>query len=170
MLAAGGAAFAQRVAVTNTKPVVDGVIKPGEYSFSKDFKQLTLYVTRTADALYVGVVGETTGWVAFGLGSLRMDGATIFMGFVGTDGKVQFKPQAGRGHTHHDTTKEVSDSVIAYAMKETGSTTTLEVELKPDMYIKSGQGFLDVIYAEGTDKSFVPYHMFRGAIELTLAK
>ena len=114
------------------------------------------------------MVGVTDGWVAFGLGSQKMDGATIFIGYVGADGKVQFKPQAGRGHRHQDTTADVTATIVKYAMTDTGGKTTLEVELNPASYIKAGQTVLDMIYAVGTDKSFVPAHMFRGAIELTL--
>jgi hypothetical protein len=170
LFAIGATAFAQdaALAITKTKPVVDGVVNPDEYSFSKDYKDLVLYVNRTADALTVGVVGVTTGWVAFGLGSQKMDGATIFIGFVKSDGTVQFKPQAGRGHSHRDTTADVTATIVKYAMKETGGKTTLEVELKPASYIKAGQASLDMIYAVGTDDSFVPGHMFRGAIGITL--
>jgi hypothetical protein len=165
-----GAAFADSLAVTTTQPTVDGVVKAGEYSYSKDAQQLTLYVNRTADALSVAVVGKTAGWVAFGLGSLRMDGATIFMGYVQPDGTVQLKPQAGQGHSHRDTTKDVQDTILASAMTESSGVTTLEVTLRPDTYVKSGQSVLDLIYAEGSDDSFQPKHMFRGTLELTLSK
>jgi hypothetical protein len=171
LLAIGTTAFAQdaTLATTTTKPVVDGVVNPKEYSFSKDFGDLQLYVSRTADALYVGVVGNSTGWVAFGLGSLKMDGADIFMGYVSSKGVVNFKPQVGRGHTHHDpTSTDINASIVSYAMKETGGKTTLEAQLKPDLYIKSGQSVLDMIYAVGTDDSFIPTHMFRGWITLKL--
>ncbi len=172
LLTVGAVAFGQSetLAVTTNKPVVDGVVNPNEYSFSKDYKDLVLYVSRTADSLYVAVVGNTTGWVAFGLGSLKMDGANIFIGYVQKDGKVQFKPQAGRGHIHRDTTQEVTSSIVSYAMKEAGGKTTLEVELKPALYVKAGQATLDMIYAVGTEDSFVPGHMFRGWITLKLAK
>lgn len=56
---------------------------------------LALYVNRTSSALDVTVVADTPGWVTVGLGSLMMDGATIFRGFIGLDGKVTFKTQAG---------------------------------------------------------------------------
>jgi len=171
LLAIGAAAFGQAatLTVTTSKPVVDGVVNPKEYSVAMDYKDLVLYVSRTADALYVAVVGNTTGWVAFGLGSQKMDGATIFMGFVQSDGKVQFKPQAGRGHAHRDTTADVMATIGSYVMKEAGGKTTLEVELKPASYIKTGQAALDMIYAQGTEKSFTPIHMLRGALSLKLA-
>jgi hypothetical protein len=169
LLASAGTGFAQTLAITTNKTVVDGVVNPSEYSFSKDFKKLVLYINRTSDALYVAVVGNTKGWVAFGLGSLLMNGSTIFMGYVKNDGTAQFKPQAGKNHTHQDTTKAVADTIVAYAMKEADGKTTLEVELKPASYITSGQSELDVIYAEGTEKSFLPIHMFRGSLAVKFA-
>jgi hypothetical protein len=150
--------------------MVDGVVNPDEYSFTQNFGDLTLYVNRTADALYLGAVGNTTGWVSVGLGSLKMDGATIFIGYVGADGKVQFKPQAGSGHSHKDVGGDVSGTIISYAMKETGGKTTLEIALRSAAYVKAGQSALQIIYAEGTEKSFTPRHMMRGALSLALAK
>ena len=172
LIALGAAVFGQAksLAITTNKTVVDGVVKPGEYSLTQDFDELSLYVNRTADALYLAVVGNTTGWVSVGLGSLKMDGATMFMGFVGSDGKVQFKPQTGSGHSHKDAGSDVSGTIISSAIKESGGKTTLEIALRPAAYIKSGQSALQIIFAEGTEKSFIPRHMFRGALSVPLAK
>lgn len=164
----GAAGFAQSLSVTTNKPVIDGVVKASEYSFSQQFDSLTLYANRTKDALSLAIAGDTTGWVSVGLGSLKMDGATIFIGFVGADGKVQFKTQAGTGHRHTDAPKSVEDSVTAYAMKEANGKTTLELSLTPAAYIKSDQTSLDIIYAVGEDKSFVPRHSSRGSLSLKL--
>jgi hypothetical protein len=164
----GATGFAQSLAITTNKTVIDGVVKADEYSFTQQFDSLTLYANRTKDVLSLAIVGDTTGWVSIGLGSLKMDGATIFMGFVGKDGKAQFKTQAGTGHRHTDATKSVADSVSAYAIKEADGKTTLELSVTPSAYIKSGQSALDVIYAVGEDKSFIPKHSSRGALSLKL--
>jgi|SRR5208337_3009970 len=160
--------FAQSLSVTTNKPVIDGVVKANEYSFSQQFDSLTLYANRTKDTLSLAIVGDTTGWVSVGLGSLKMDGSTIFIGFVGADGKVQFKTQTGTGHRHVDAPKSVADSVTAFAMKEADGKTTLELSLTSAAYIKSGQTSLDIIYAVGEDKSFVPPHSSRGSVSLKL--
>jgi len=172
LTAVGAVAFSQAktLAVTTGKVSVDGVVSPDEYSFSQDFDSISVHVKRTADALYLAAVGDSTGWVALGLGSLRMDGATIFMGFVGRDGKVQFKPQAGSGHSHRDVGSEVSATIISYAVKEAAGKTTMELALKPAAYIKDGQKDLQLIYAVGTEKSFIPRHMARGALSLALVR
>jgi hypothetical protein len=170
-IALGTAAFGQTkaLATTTNKTVVDGVVNPAEYSFSQDFGELSLYANRTANTLYLGIVGNTTGWVSVGLGSLKMEGATIFIGFVGSDGKVQFKPQVGSGHSHKDVSGDVAATIISSAMKEAGGKTTLEIALKPAAYIKAAQPALLVIYAQGTEKSFIPRHMLRGALSIPLA-
>jgi hypothetical protein len=164
----GNTGFAQNLAVTTNKTVIDGAVNPNEYSFTKQFDSLTLYANRTKDLLSLAIVGDTTGWVAVGLGSLKMDGATIFMGFVGADGKVQFKTQTGTGHRHTDAPQSAADTVSAYAIKEANGKTTLELSVSPAAYIKDKQSALDVIYAVGEDKSFIPRHSSRGALGLTL--
>ncbi len=170
-VAAAGFAQGKALAVGTDKPDVDGVVKAGEYAVEKDLGPMQVYLSRTADALYVAAVGSTSGWIAVGLDSQKMQGATIFMGFVGEDGKVQFKPQAGAGHAHANVTdKTIPDSVLSYAIKEKGGKTTLEVALKADRYIKAGQGSLDMIFAIGPAKSFSPYHTFRGFQKVALAQ
>jgi hypothetical protein len=156
--------------ISMTAPVVDGVVNLGEYAFTKDFGPLALSVSRTADTLFLAVVGKTTGWVGVGTGAQRMDGATIFIGFVDNDGKVQFKPQVGQGHTHNDTTQEVMNTITASSMKESGGATTLELALKSAAYIAKDQDSLDLIVAVGAEDSFSPHHMFRTALSITLAK
>jgi hypothetical protein len=172
LIAAGTAAFAQSaaLAVTSTAPTVDGVVNAGEYGWSTDLKGLALYASRTADSLFVAVVGDTKGWVAFGLGSQRMNGATIFMGFVKADGTVEFKPQEGRGRAHFDVGAGVTATVVAHKMTEADGKTTLEVELKAAPYIAAGAAGLDAIWAMGSADSFLPVHVSRGSLSIPLAK
>ena len=169
LTSAGTAAFAQgKLGVSARKPSIDGVIQAGEYGYSQDFdQQMTLYASRTATTLYLAVVANTTGWVAVGLGSPRMDGADIFMGFV-KDGKVTFKPQLGKGHRHSDAPADVADTLVSYAMKQAGGKTTLEVALKAGAYVKGGQSSLDVIFAMGDQDSFTQYHSYRNTTSLAL--
>ncbi|MGA2479544.1 MAG: DOMON domain-containing protein [Spirochaetia bacterium] len=165
LLALGaGTGFAQSLAVTANKTVVDGVVHPDEYSFTQVSGPLTLYANRTASTLNIALTGKTRGWVAVGLGSLKMNGASIFIGYVGNDGKVQFKPQLGSGHSHKDT----SAAVISYAIRTEGDTTTMEIALNANEYVKSGQASLDLIFAMGEDKSFVSYHSYRSSLSLKL--
>ena len=58
--------------------------------------------------------------------------------------------------------------MISYAIKTEGDTTTMEIALKANEYVKSGQASLDLIFAMGEDKSFVSYHSYRGSLSLKL--
>jgi hypothetical protein len=167
LVAAAGFAQDASLVVGANKTVVDGAIKADEYSFTKDFGSLALFANRTADTLYLAVDGKTSGWVAVGLSSLKMNGATIFMGFVGGDGKVQFKPQTGSGHSHSGGA-DVGTTIVSYAIKEANGRTTLELALKADAYLSKGQATLDLIFAVGPEKSFSPRHTYRGALSLKL--
>lgn len=172
VLLAAGAGFSQdaSLAIGGKATVVDGVAKADEYGFARDFGQLTLYLNRSADTLWIGVVGATEGWVAVGLDSRKMDGATIFMGFVDAAGKVQFTTQIGSGHTHQElTSKDVADSIVAEAMKEEKGKTTLELALKAGTWVTKGQAALDLIFAMGGQDSFAPRHSYRGSLEVKLA-
>jgi len=160
---------AKPLALSSNKIVINGAVKSSDYSFSQTYDELTLYVNRTSSVLDVAVVADTTGWVAVGLGSLTMDGATIFIGFMGLDGKVSFKPQAGSGHSHHDVGADVRATIISFAIKETAGKTTMQLALRPAAYIKPGQSILPIIFAFGTRKSFLPLHAFHGALSLPLA-
>jgi hypothetical protein len=156
--------------VGTTSPEVDGVVKAGEYAVQKDFGPMRISLSRTADTLFVAASANNKGWIAVGLGTNVMNGATIFMGFVGDDGKVQFKPQTGSGHTHADPSGSAAmDSVVSYAVKEELGKTTLELALKADSYIKGGQSTLDMIFAIGPAKAFSPYHVFRAFQKVPLA-
>ena len=156
-----------RLTMGSKKPSVDGIIQAGEYTFSQDFdQQMTVYASRTATTLYLAVVGNTTGWVAIGIGQ-KMDGADIFMGYV-KGGKASFKPQLGSGHSHHDAPADVAATVESYALKERGGKTTLEVALKVGPYIKGGQSSLDVIFAMGDQGNFNQYHSYRNLASIPL--
>lgn len=170
-LVAGGTAFAQdaKLAVSANAPTVDGVVKADEYSFTKDFGKVQLFLSRSADNLWIGVVGSTEGWVAVGLDSLRMDRAAMFMGSVDPAGKVQFKPQVGVGRSHKDTA-EKTDSIVASAMKEAGGRTTLEFALKEGSWLTKGQSGLNLIWAYGGRDSFSSLHRGRGSLAVALAQ
>lgn len=171
LFALGSAAlYAQdaALAMSSTKPAVDGVVAPGEYAFQKDFGQMKLFVSRSADTLSIAVVGNTAGWVAAGVGAERMDKATIFMGYA-ADGATQFKAQVGVSHRHQDAASEVAASVRSYAVKQDGGKTTLEIALDPATYLKANQSVLNLIVAVGSEASFAPRHIARNAIAIKLA-
>ena len=82
--AATGFAQSGSLAASTNKTVVDGVVNPGEYSYNQEFGPLSP-VRRIAPRTPCTSRSRErrTGWVAVGLGSLKMNGSTIFIGFVG---------------------------------------------------------------------------------------
>ncbi len=165
LLCAAAYSFAQGLAVGTAKPVVDGVIDAAQYAYKQDFGQMTLYFQRSADMLYIGAVGKTTGWVAVGLGS-KMNAAPIYIGYF-AGGKGQFMTEVGAGHAHQEAAEEaIVHSVSSWAVKEQGGVTTLEIALKS--VVAPGQKELTVIYSIGPGDNFTAYHSFRGAMVVPL--
>jgi hypothetical protein len=157
--------------VTGNAPKVDGSISAGEYSFQKDFGQMTLGLSRSADTLYVGLSGKTSGWIAVGLGSLSMNGASMFMGYVGADGNPQLEPQVGKGYRHTSPSgTAMNDDVVSYAIKERGGETIMELALKSGAFIKPDQKALDLIFSMGASKSTRQYHKYRNWLQVRLAR
>ncbi len=160
----GFSAMAQTQAIVlpvgNEKPTIDGVSKASEYPVGAEVGKMKLWLSRTADTVYAALSGETTGWVAVGFGSSKMDGALMFIGFASTDGKAQLKIQKGSGHSHGDVE---SDALIQFAIKEEGGITTVELALKSASVIGKGATDLPVIFAMGGADSFTTPHRARGS-------
>jgi hypothetical protein len=163
--AAIGQTQAISLPISKQTPAIDGVSTASEYSTVAELGKVTLRLSRTADTLYVSVSGQTTGWVAVGFGSSRMDGSLIFIGYVDKDGKAMMKIQKGAGHSHGDVQ---SDALIQFAGKEDKGVTTLELALKASSVIAKGATDLPVIYAMGGADSFSSLHMARGSLPVNL--
>jgi hypothetical protein len=151
--------------VGSEKPTVDGAVGASEYPVAAEVGKMTLRLSRDAETVFAAFSAETTGWVAVGFGSPRMDAALMFIGFVSADGKTQLKIQKGRGHTHADVE---SDSLTSFAMKEAGGVTTLELALKASSVIGKGATELPVIFAMGGADSFASLHRARASQQVKL--
>ncbi len=166
---AGGAADAQEaLAVSAAAPVVDGIVQPGEYALTRDLRGTTLSLSRTADHVYIAVSAPTTGWVAVGTGTGRMDGSRIFIGFV-KDGAATFEEDLGRGHRHY-VAPDASEApaATAHALSESGGRTVLEVEVDSSRILPAGASELRLIVAYGTRDSLSTYHRFRASLSVPL--
>jgi hypothetical protein len=156
-------ASAQQLVVTSSSPSLDGVVSPKEYSFSTSLGELTLWASRTADKVFLAVTAPTTGWVAVGLDSDRMNGAKLFLGYM-AGGKPYFSQQIGAGHRH----SPASELQVQEAIGEAGGTTTLETAFKASEVIAQGQKELLVLAAYGEDDNFSAYHAARGSFKIQL--
>jgi hypothetical protein len=153
-------------AATGTPPKVDGTIAASEYAVTAGDATFGTSLSWIGDTLYVAITAKTTGWVAIGLGSTRMSGAIMYMGFV-TGAQTQMKVQVGAGHAHSDTAK---NAPLQYKMTETGGTTVLEVALKAADFITASQKSLDMILAYGGSDSFISLHRAKASLTVTLAR
>jgi hypothetical protein len=154
------------LSLTTALPKVDGVLGAKEYTLTTDAAGMQLGMSLSSDTLYVALSGPTTGWVAVGLGSRRMDGATIYIGFVGPD-KDQLKVQLGAGHKHADTD---ASAPVQYSLSEANGRTTLELALKAPGFIARGQKSLDLVVAMGGADSFLSMHKARTGLTINLAQ
>jgi len=150
---------------TKTAPTVDGVIAPGEYAQSVDAGNMKLLLSWVGDTLSVAVSGQTSGWVAVGLGSPKMNDATMYIGAADGD-KGQLKVQKGTGHRHAD----ADGTPSGYGLREADGQTVLEFTVPASSFIAAGQKQLDVIYAMGGAKSFASMHKERYVAAVSLAK
>ncbi len=169
LLAAASLAGAQTTAtlsVTGALPKVDGVVGEGEYTLTTDAAGMQLGLSLSTDTLFVALSCPTTGWVAVGLGSTHMDGAVMYIGFVGSD-KGQLKVQQGAGHRHSDTD---ANAPVRYSLSESNGRTILELALKAPSFIAKGQKKLDLIVAMGGSDSFVAMHKARAGLSINLAQ
>ena len=152
------------LSTTTAKPTVDGVVAKEEYPATLTVGTAAVSLARSADALSIAISAQTKGWVAIGLGSDRMNGATIFIGYV-ANGKLELKIQQGRGHGHGDLE---SDALVASAGTEENGVTTIELKLKPGAFIAKDQKELPFVMAWGGADSFVSIHAgrFTGTVKL----
>jgi hypothetical protein len=168
MVAAPFAAVSQDVptlGLSTTPAKVDGVFGDKEYVLVTQAAGIKVGLTWTAETLYLAVSAPTTGWVAAGVGSAKMDGAVMYLGHAaGSSGEM--KVQKGMGHRHADTE---SGAPLQYAVKEVSGSTVLELAL-PSKLIAADQKTLELIFAMGTSDSFASFHKSRAAVTVDLAR
>jgi hypothetical protein len=168
LMLAGSAAWAQDTLTlgrTTTAAKIDGIISAKEYTLTADSTDMQLSLSWIADTLFIGVSGQTTGWVAIGLGSPVMDSAIMYLGYVSGD-KTSLKVQQGAGHRHGDVD---ANAPLKYAMKEANGRTVMEIAVKAASFIAKGQKELEVILALGGGDSFTAMHRSRYSTRVTLS-
>jgi hypothetical protein len=165
-VALAGAQTSGTLTTTTALPKVDGAIGAKEYTLTTEALGMQLGLSLSADTLFVALSCPTTGWVSVGIGSIHMDGAVMYIGFVGSD-KGQLKVQQGSGHRHSDTD---ANAPVQYSLSESNGRTMLELALKASSFIAKGQKTLDFIVAMGSADSFVSLHKARAGLSISLAQ
>ncbi len=140
-------------------PVLDGVIAEGEYRFVETKSGIRLASSLSADGstLYVAVSGATRGWVAFGVGSPRMNGAYMILGFQETGGRTAISEETGVGHSHRPNAQRVATAVV----REQDGVTTLEASFPAAAFVQNGQ--IQAIAALGNRDDLTSLHRARAA-------
>jgi hypothetical protein len=157
--ALAGASFAQAsLAKSSTLPAIDGAIGASEYQYTGTVSGMKVFATLGSDdMLYIAVEAPTSGYVAAGVGGLRMNGSRLFFGAV-QGGKPAFAEKAGVGHFYGD----AKDLVVKkWAVSTKGSNTTLELSLPANKALWNGQ--INMIFAASNSPSFDSKHSTRGA-------
>ncbi|MBN2553952.1 MAG: hypothetical protein JXB06_14330 [Spirochaetales bacterium] len=154
----------ERLGVSPGEPRIDGIVSPGEYSLSVEIPGAVLHLNRTQEVLSIAVQSELEGWVAVGLGSTRMDQASIYIGYVDS-GKEVFATERGRGHKHDDASVP---EPIAVRLKEDQSGTVLELGFPVSAFVPEGADSLGLIVANGLRDNLSGYHSTRRGLEIDL--
>jgi len=147
-------------------PKVDGLIGSGEYPAPATKSGMRLGSSFSPDGatLYLALAAPTQGWVALGLGSLKMNGAYIVMGYDDS-GKPTVSEQAGKGHGHQGV---AGSRLLASAVKEGAGETVLELAVKAADFAQGGS--VKLIMAYGKSDGLSAMHRGFSAIEIPLPK
>lgn len=154
----------ERLGVTSGQPQIDGIVSPGEYSLSVEIPGAVLHLNRTQKVLSIAVQSELEGWVAVGLGSTRMDQASIYIGYVDS-GREVFAAELGKGHRHDGASVP---QPIAVRLKEDQSGTVLELGFPVSAFVPEGADSLGLIVANGRRDNLSGYHSTRRGLEIDL--
>ena len=114
------------------------------------------------DDLTISIEAETKGWIAVGLGSTRMDGSVMFMGY-NKDNEAFFEEHLGKGHSHKKTAVQ---RPVVYSVSETDGITKLEFTIAKSDFVKGNQKILPIIVAYGARDNFTSMHRYRDSAEI----
>ena len=157
---------AQELAPQAAEPKVDGLVSPGEYGYEAAYAGMRLSAALSSDGkiLHLALAAPTKGWAAIGLGSRRMDGAHMVLGYEAS-GKAAVSEEKGKGHGHSPTQDK---RLLSSAVKESGDTTVLEFSLPLADLAPSGK--LPLIIAYGARDDFRSMHSKYGSFDLPLKR
>ncbi len=138
--------FAQIIPSSPTDPSVDGLFGTTEYPQVVQLKDMRLgyALSRNGQNLHIILEAPTTGWVSVGLGSNRMNGAHMIIGYDALSSQV-ISEETGRGHGHSPSSTKL---LVQSTIKESGGKTNLEFSLPASTYSSGNE--LRLIVAYGT--------------------
>lgn len=148
-----------------TAPTIDGAMQNGEYKLMQTVGSFWLGTALSADksTLTIGIAAKSTGWISVGLGSLRMNGAYIVLGFDKA-GKQTITENKGSGHSH---SPSGTHKVIASVVKTVNGSTYLEFSIPAAEYLKNGK--LQLILGASNTADMISFHPLFKSIEIPVA-
>lgn len=160
-------------------PVLDGIIESDEYSDSTSFnaEKFILYWSIEGDAIYLGLIGSTDGWVTIGIEPTdSMQDADMIFGWVyenGTVGILDCYSTGKYGPHPPDTDIGGTLDVLAYNGSEDSGKTTIEFSRKlvtGDLYDKELpiKGNVNIIWALGPSDNYLDKHTTKGVGTMTI--
>jgi hypothetical protein len=154
-----------KLAPSNLAPTIDGVIADKEYAWLSTGGGITLALALSADSqtLCAALSAPTAGWVAIGLGSLRMNKSFMVMGY--DHGASSVTEDYGLGDRHAPANQKLLGAAVA---RKTGKLTTLEFAIPAGTFLNAGK--LDLILAYGLKADFVSMHTWKTAFTVALAR
>ncbi len=147
-------------------PQADGMVGAAEYPWHATIGDMQLWLSLSTDSstLHVALRAPATGWAAVGLGSVKMNGAFMVLGYD-DKGKQAVSEQTGVMFGH----KENKNAVLLHsAVLEKDGATILEFSLPAAGYLSSGS--LKMIVAYGKQDNFTSRHAKYAAAEVPLKK
>ncbi|HOX14014.1 MAG TPA: DOMON domain-containing protein, partial [Spirochaetales bacterium] len=114
--------------------------------------------------LYAALEAPTTGWVSVGLGSLRMDGAFMVLGYDAA-GTAAVSEETGSGRRH---TPNPARILTAQAVRETAGKTVLEFALPAAPHAAGSS--LKLILAYGRRDDFTSIHARYAPVEVPISR
>lgn len=157
-------------------PIVDGIIRTGEYAHAMEAGGFRVYWSNDAVVLRMGLFTSGTGYVSIGLDpDRRMQGANFIIGAV-RNGQVEIRDDYGTGLLSHgsDIDNGGTDDILAYAGRELNGQTTLEFVIpldsgdRFDKPLEPGQTYDILVAFHDTSDSFFTRHSQRGSGEIQL--
>lgn len=152
------------IAGLSEAPSVDGTVADGEYPSAAELSGVTLHAGEWDGSLFVAVVGESSGWVAVGFNSRRMDGAHIIIAYDAGDSQ-SIQEHTGTGHRHRRTQDGIA---LQSAVLESDGVTVLEVEVALDDVRDGSSQNVELITGYGARDNVTQYHSFRTPVRAVL--
>ena len=143
-------------------PTADGILGMSEYTRTETKAGITVAASLSTDGttLYLAVKAKTSGWIAVGAGSQRMDNAFMALAYVvGTAQTITEETGKGKGHSVN-TGKLLKTAFVA----ETGEFTTLELSLPAAGFVKDKA--VELIAAFGAQDNRTSMHRARAGFKL----